>query len=122
MTQRVVTVYGLASCDSCRKARRWLEQNGVQLHWHDLRKDGVPAARLQHWLDVLGWQQVLNRRSATWRNLDAATRDAVQDAPSALALLLDQPTAIKRPVIEWDGGSPVVTVGLTPESWRQRLQ
>ena len=121
MIQHVVTVYGLASCDSCRKARRWLEQNEVQLRWHDLRKDGVPAARLQHWLDTLGWQQLLNRRSTTWRELDPARRDAVQDACSALALLLAEPTAIKRPVIEWSGELPPVTVGFAPESWRQYL-
>lgn len=121
MTRHVVTLYGLPQCDSCRKARRWLEQNGAQVRFHDFRKDGVPAERLRHWLDVLGWQQVLNRRSTTWRNFDPAARDAVDDAASALALLRAEPTAIKRPVIEWSGGSPSVTIGFAPDSWRPRL-
>lgn len=121
MTGHVVTLYGLPQCDSCRKARRWLEQNGAEVRFHDLRQDGVPAERLRHWLDALGWQQVVNRRSTTWRNLDAAARDAVQDAAGALALLLEQPTAIKRPLVEWAGGVPTVTVGFTPDAWRQRL-
>ncbi|MCK9516736.1 MAG: ArsC/Spx/MgsR family protein [Ottowia sp.] len=72
MTRRSVTLYGLASCDSCRKARRWLAENGLDVRFHDLRQDGVPTERLRHWLDLLGWQQVLNRRSATWRGLEQA--------------------------------------------------
>lgn len=122
MTRHSVTLYGLKSCDSCRKARAWLRQHEVDVHFHDLRADGVPADRLPVWLHALGWQQVLNRRSTTWRQLGAATRDGVTDADRAAALLLAHPSAIKRPLVQWSSDDAAdVTVGLVPQAWSARL-
>lgn len=120
MTHPIVTLYGLTSCDSCRKARHWLAEHGMAVRFHDFRQQGLPADRLRQWLDLLGWQQVLNRRSATWRQLDETARNAVVDIDSAAALLLAHPTAIKRPVVEWSQGEPTVTLGFTPEQWQAR--
>jgi arsenate reductase (glutaredoxin) len=101
-------VYGIANCDTVKKARRWLEASDIDYRFHDFRKDGVPEAALERWAIDLGWQALLNRQSTTWRSLDETERARACDASSAVQLLRGHPTMIKRPVIEWPGG---VTVG-----------
>ena len=108
-------VYGIPNCDSVKKARVWLSQQGLDFEFHDFKKQGVPEAKLEGWLQTCGWEVVLNRKGTTWRQLDSATQAAVQDAASAKALMLQQASVIKRPVIEWPSGS--VTVGYTPQGW-----
>jgi len=108
-------VYGIPNCDSVKKARAWLSQQGLDFEFHDFKKQGVPEAKLDGWLKACGWEVVLYRKGTTWRQLDSATQAAVQDAASAKALMLQQASVIKRPVIEWPSGS--VTVGYTPEGW-----
>jgi arsenate reductase-like glutaredoxin family protein len=78
----------------------------------------VPADRLSAWLKTLGWEVLVNRRGTTWRQLDAKRQSAVKDAVSARALMLDQPSVIKRPVVEWADGE--VTAGFDPEDWKKR--
>lgn len=109
------TVYGIPNCDSVKKARVWLSEQGLEYDFHDFKKLGVPEVRLQQWLQACGWEVVLNRKGTTWRKLEAATQAAVTDAASATALMLEQASVIKRPVIEWPSGR--VTVGYTPEQW-----
>ncbi len=108
-------VSGIPNCDSVKKARAWLSQQGLDFEFHDFKKQGVPEAKLDGWLKACGWEVVLNRKGTTWRQLDSATQAAVQDAASAKALMLQQASVIKRPVIEWPSGT--VTVGYTPERW-----
>lgn len=113
-----MTLYGIAHCDTVRRARAWLAGRGVEVAFHDFRKAGVPAARLDAWLDALGWEALLNRRGTTWRALDATTRAGVVDRPSAVAVMLDSPSVIKRPVVEWPNGA--ITVGFDPAAWAAR--
>lgn len=114
-----VRLYGIPNCDTVKKARAWLATQGVAVAFHDFKKQGVPADHLDRWIAAAGWQKVLNRQGTTWRKLDAATQAGVQDAASAAALLLREPSAIKRPVVEWPDGA--VTVGFAPEDWSRRL-
>ena len=114
-----LTLYGIANCDTVKKARAWLTQQGVVVEFHDFKKSGVPEQRLQAWIDALGWQKVLNRQGTTWRRLDAATQAGVTDAASAAALLAQQPSAIKRPIVEWPGGA--ITAGFAAYDGQQRL-
>lgn len=93
----MLTVWGLRTCDTCRKAVKWLEGEEIPHKVMDLRADGVPAAELDRWIGALGWEPLLNKSSTTWRNLDAADRDGL-DANRARGLLTDHPTLIKRPV------------------------
>jgi arsenate reductase len=93
----MVTIYGIRNCDTCRAALKWLAAEGMAHHFHDLRQDGLDAAKLDNWIAAIGWEKLLNRRSTTWRALSAAAKDSI-DGPSARALMLDQPTLIKRPV------------------------
>ncbi|MDE0649531.1 MAG: arsenate reductase [Gammaproteobacteria bacterium] len=102
----MLTVYGLKSCDACRKARKALADRGHR--FHDLREDGLDAAMLDRWIGAVGWEARLNRRSTTWRALDEAEK-AELDAGRARGLMLAHPALVKRPVID-DGGA--VRVGL----------
>lgn len=113
---RAVRLYGIPNCDTVKRARSWLAEHGHQVHFHDFKKLGVPPERLDTWIAQLGWERLLNRQGSTWRKLDESLRAAVQDAATARALMLAQPSVIKRPVVEWgEAGSP--TVGFDPASW-----
>ena len=115
MLPAMITIYGIANCDTVKRARAWLTDQGLEHRFHDFRKEGVPPARLDAWLGAVGWERLVNRQGTTWRKLDDATQAAVVDAPSARALLLAQPSAIKRPVVEWADGR--ITVGFDAAAW-----
>lgn len=102
-------VYGIPNCSTVKKARAWLEERGVAYTFHDYKKHGVPAERLDAWISAVGWEKLVNRQGTTWRKLDEATREGVADAASAKAVMLAQASVIKRPVIEQNGR--VLTVG-----------
>lgn len=91
-------LYGIANCDSCRKARRWLDEQGVEYRFHDLRVDRLEVRVLEAWLDSLGWESLLNRRSRTWRELPPSRREGL-DRQKAGDLLTEEPLLIKRPVL-----------------------
>ena len=117
-----ITLYGIANCDTVKKARAWLTTQGLEHHFHDFKKHGVPADRLAVWMAAAGWEKLVNRQGTTWRKLDAATQTAVQDAASASAVLQAHPSAIKRPVVEWRGGVSIhTTVGFDVAVWTQLL-
>ncbi len=114
------TVYGISNCDTVKRARAWLVDHGRAADFHDFRKAGVPGDALDAWIGVLGWERLLNRQGTTWRKLDDAAKAAVADAASARALMLRQPSVIRRPVVRWPDGS--VTVGFDAEDWARRLR
>lgn len=114
----MITVYGIPQCETVKKARAWLADHGRPHAFHDFKRQGVPTARLDAWMAALGWEALLNRRGTTWRRLDEATRARVVDEASARALMLAQPSVIRRPVVEWSDGS--VTAGFDPDDWLRR--
>lgn len=95
-----VVVYGIESCDQVRKARAWLRAQGVAFRFHDFRADGLDAALLARWMGHLPWDALLNRRGTSWRQLDAQRKASVVDQSSATELMLENPTLVKRPVLE----------------------
>jgi Spx/MgsR family transcriptional regulator len=95
----VVTLFGIASCDSCRKARRWLESHGIEYRYHDIRRDGLDRKDLSNWVSRAGSDKVLNRRSATWRQVPEVDRH-LDGNDDAIALMLANPTLIKRPILK----------------------
>jgi len=113
-----ITLYGIPNCDTVKRARAWLQQHGRDVGFHDFKKSGVPAQRLDAWLAAVGWERLLNRQGTTWRKLDDAVRAAVQDAASARRLMCEQASVIKRPVVEWPDGT--VTVGFDATDWARR--
>jgi Spx/MgsR family transcriptional regulator len=113
--EAMTILYGIPNCDTVKKARDWLAKQGVAYEFHDFKKQGVPADRLQAWIGAAGWERVLNRKGTTWRQLDAQRQAAVVDAASAQSLMRAEPSTIKRPVVEWDDGR--ITVGFDAEAW-----
>jgi len=113
-----ITVFGIANCDSVRKARAWLVERRIEADFHDFKRAGVPPEGLDAWAAELGWDALLNRRGTTWRRLDQATRARAEaDAAGARALMLAEPSVIKRPVVDWHGR---YTVGFDPAHWPPR--
>ena len=95
----MITIYGIANCDTMKKARAWLDQHGVDYTFHDYKKSGIDEKRLRLWANELGWQTLLNTRGMMWRKLPQEARDNI-DAASAIALMLATPSIIKRPVLD----------------------
>lgn len=96
-------VYGITNCNTVKKALDWLKQNKVDYEFHDFKKLGVTAQKLEEWNEKAGYEKFLNKQGLTWRGLDAETKDSVKSATEALPLLQQKTSMIKRPVIE-DGG------------------
>lgn len=92
-------LFGISNCDTVRKARKWLDAESVDYCFHDFRKDGLELPQLELWSRQLGWEVLLNRRGSTWRQLNATEREGI-NATRALALMLAQPTLIKRPILQ----------------------
>ncbi len=105
----MLTIFGIPSCDTCRKARKWLTENDREHKFHDLRKDGLDRQMLHRWARATGWQELLNTRSLTWRKVARNAR-ADMTMSRAFALMLEQPTLVKRPVLECE---ELVTVGFS---------
>ncbi len=114
-----VTVFGIPNCDTVKKARTWLAEQPLEITFHDFKMQGVPVDLLPGWLAAVGWETLVNRKGTTWRKLDEATRLAVVDDASATALMLAQPSVIKRPVVVWGDGS--VSVGFSAEAFAGRV-
>jgi len=113
-----ITLYGIPNCDTVKRARAWLQEHGRDAVFHDFKKAGVPADRLDAWVAAAGWERVLNRQGTTWRQLDDALKASVVDATRAKQVMRDQPSTIKRPVVEWADGA--ITVGFDPADWVKR--
>lgn len=114
----MITVYGIPNCDTVKRARAWLLEHGLAYRFHDLKKIGVPQARLAAWCDAVGWQRLLNRAGTTWRKLPPEVQASAQDADSASAVMCLNASVIKRPVVEWPDGR--ITVGFSAEAWADR--
>lgn len=110
-------IYGIKNCDTVKKARRWLEENGVNARFHDYRADGLDDALIQTLVDKQGWEALLNTRGTTWRKLDDAERTACDNADAAKALMLAHPAVIKRPFLLAASGESLL--GFKPESYAQ---
>ena len=113
-------LHGITNCDTVKRARAWLTDQGVAHDFIDFKKAAPKPGDLQRWSGAVGWERLLNRQGTTWRKLDGAMQATVVDAASAQALMQAQASVIKRPVVEWPDG--VVTVGFSPEAWAERLR
>ena len=95
----LITLYGIKNCDTVKKARKWLDAHAVEYRFHDFRADGLERDAVAGWLEELGWQNLVNRRSSSWKALDESARESMDD-DSALPAILAQPTLIKRPLLD----------------------
>lgn len=99
----MITIYGIKNCDTVKKARKWLDENGYDYYFHDFRQDGIETSIISKWVEHLGWEKVVNKRSTTWRNLSDKEK-AISNNKQAVKILSVNPTLIKRPVVETKSG------------------
>jgi Spx/MgsR family transcriptional regulator len=114
-----ITIYGIKNCDTMKKARAWLDKRGVAYAFHDYKTAGIDRERLERWSKKLGWETLLNRAGTTFRKLPDKDKAAL-DAGKAIALMLDQPSMIKRPVLDLGGGK--LLVGFKPEIYADAIR
>jgi arsenate reductase len=110
---RSVTIHGIRNCDTMKKARAWLEEHGIAHHFHDYKVACLDRAMLDRWLQQVPWETLLNSAGTTFRKLPDARKEGLDQA-KAVALMLDQPSVAKRPVLEVDGK---VTIGFAPAAY-----
>lgn len=111
----MITLYGIPNCDTVSKARKWLASNNIEYQFHNFKKDGLTEATLSNWIKELGWEVLLNKRGMTWRKLPDDSKTDV-DQEKATAIMLDNTSIIKRPVLDVDGK---IYVGFKPEQYQE---
>ena len=112
-------LFGIPNCSTVKKARDWLSNNGVAYEFHDFKKNGVSHDLLEAWLSQMPWEKLINRAGMTWRNLTDAEKSAVIDANSALNLMLEKSSLIKRPVLVKDG--KIVCLGFSEAAYKELI-
>jgi arsenate reductase len=112
-----VVIYGIKNCDTMKKARAWLDKQGVAYSFHDYKAAGVERKQLERWSKQLGWEKLLNRSGMTFRKLPDAQKENLSEA-KAISLMLAQPSMIKRPVLEVAGK---LLVGFSPELYKAEV-
>ena len=108
-----IEMYGIPNCDTVKKARKWLDANGVDYTFHDYKKEGADAGKLAAWVEEKGWEVLLNKRGTTYRKLDDSDKANI-DAVKAVTLMTQNPSMIKRPVVEHTSG---LLVGFKEDEW-----
>ena len=114
------TLYGIKNCDSVRKARKFLDAHKIAYDFYDLRADGISQALIKSWCAEVNWELLLNRRSTTFKQLDAAAKLNIDEA-HAIQLMHSQPTLIKRPVLQWHGTQKHLMVGFNNAHYESLL-
>ncbi|MEE1611596.1 ArsC family reductase [Microvirga sp. CF3016] len=112
-----MTLYGIKNCDTMKKARAWLDARGVPYAFHDYKAQGIDRSRLEAWAGQAGWEALLNRAGTTFRKLPDADKAGI-DKAKAIALMLDQPSLIKRPVLDLGGQ---ILIGFKPEQYEEAV-
>jgi len=112
-------LYGIPNCNTVKKARTWLEENGVNYEFHDFKKQGIDEATIQQWLTQAPWDKLVNRAGMTWRNLSDAEKAAVTDNASGTQLMLEKTSVIKRPLLVKD--STLLALGFDEATYQELL-
>ena len=111
-------IYGISNCDSVKKAKKWFDQNNIDYQFYDVRKQPLNTETVESWVTQLGWEQVINKRSTSWKQLSQALRDSM-DSSQAIEAIVEQPTLFKRPFITRD--NQVVTAGFNVTEYENKL-
>jgi Spx/MgsR family transcriptional regulator len=118
VTALSITIYGIKNCETMKKARAWLDTHGVAYAFHDYKSAGIEREQLERWSSKVGWETLLNRAGTTFRKLPDKDKNGLSEK-KALALMLAQPSMIKRPVLDLGGGK--LLVGFTPERYDEAV-
>lgn len=114
-----VIVYGIKNCNTVKSALQWLNEHHVEFQFHDYKNKGIEEARLKKWCAAVGWESLVNKRGTTWRQLDPKTQERVKDQSSAIELMKEKTSVIKRPLIESD--DKIVALGFDPEEYERKF-
>lgn len=114
-----MTLYGIPNCNTVKKARDWLDQHGVAYTFHDFKKQGIDEATLLSWLQQISWQDLVNRKGLTWRGLSDAVKNSVNDNASAIVLMREKTSVIKRPVLVQN--NQIITLGFDESTYRKQF-
>jgi arsenate reductase len=118
LTLMTITLYGIPNCDTVKKARTWLTDHKHDFTFHDFKKQGLTRELVEGWLKDIDWATLVNRKGLTWRNLPDERKAAIVDNDSAIALMLENPSVIKRPVLQGVGAT---SVGFSPDQYATRF-
>ena len=119
VTALPITIYGIKNCDTMKKARAWLDKHGIDYSFHDYKTAGIERERLDRWEKKVGWEALLNRAGTTFRKLPDKDKAAL-NTKKAVALMLEQPSMIKRPILDLGAGK--LLVGFAPEQYDKALE
>ena len=111
---KMIKLYGIPNCDTMKKARKWLDANNLEYEFHDYKKSAVPEKTLKFWVQTAGWEAILNKRGTTWRKLSDDIKNSI-DETSSIQVMLDNPSAIKRPILE---NGKTLLVGFKEEEYK----
>jgi arsenate reductase len=111
-------LYGIRNCDTVKKARAWLAERGINILFHDFKTDGISPDLLDRWEKAVGWKTLVNQKGTTWRGLPEVVKDGITDATSAKVLMMDNPSVIKRPILEL---LDKIHVGFSAETYDELL-
>jgi arsenate reductase (glutaredoxin) len=114
-----MTIYGIKNCNTVKSAIDWLNKNKVEFEFHDYKKSGITEAKLREWSKQIGWESLVNKRGTTWRQLDVAVQKKVTNEKSAIALMIEKTSVIKRPLIEVNG--TVFLLGFDEAEFKKKL-
>ena len=107
-------IYGISNCDTVKKAKNWLDKHNIDYQFHDFRKQGLDKKTIDGWLKTVAWDKILNKRSTSWRNLDASIQQTINES-NVVDLLIDNPTLIKRPVMDVND---TITIGFNSDTYK----
>jgi arsenate reductase (glutaredoxin) len=116
---QALKLYGIPNCNTVKKARDWLEENQIAYEFHDFKKQGVSAALLEIWLTQIPREQLINRAGLTWRGLQSSVKEGIVDNASAIALMQEKTSVIKRPIIEKNG--KIICLGFDEANYKELL-
>ena len=106
-------IYGISNCDTVKKAKNWLDKHNIDYQFHDFRKQGLDKKIIDGWLKTVAWDKILNKRSTSWRNLDPSIQQTINES-NVVDLLIDNPTLIKRPVMDVND---TITIGFNSDTY-----
>ena len=114
------TVYAIPNCNTVKKALDWLKQNKVAIEFHDYKKKGITAAQLTNWSKQIGWEALVNKKGATWRQLPKEVQEGITTQKTAIALMIEKTSIIKRPLIEENG--KIIALGFDEAEYKKALK
>ena len=115
-----MTLYGIPNCNTVKKAQDWLKENQIDFEFHDFKKKGVTAEKLTEWFNTFGWEKIINKNGLTFKKLSKDEQAEINSPDKAISYLMQNTSAIKRPVVEQDGKA--ILLGFVAENYQEKLK